>query len=78
MEAGRTWVQFPTAPPIEREIMATYQFICSNCEVTKDVVADITEKPVSPKCEKCDVEMQRKYGLQTIRFIGNGWGKDAR
>jgi len=58
--------------------MATYQFICSNCEVTKDVVADITEQPVTPECEQCKVEMQRKFGLQTIRFIGNGWGKDAR
>jgi putative FmdB family regulatory protein len=57
--------------------MATYQFICSNCGVTKEVVADINEQVPTPYCGVCELDMERKFGLQTIRFIGGGWGKDA-
>ena len=58
--------------------MATYQFICSNCEITKEVTAEINEQLEAPACSECKETMVRRFGLQTIRFIGNGWGKDAR
>ncbi len=58
--------------------MATYLFICSNCEVTKQVVAEITDEVKAPHCGLCELEMERKFGIQTIRFIGSGWGKDPK
>jgi predicted nucleic acid-binding Zn ribbon protein len=58
--------------------MATYLFICSNCGVTKQVVAEITETVPTPFCGLCELDMERKFGIQTIRFVGDGWGKDSR
>lgn len=58
--------------------MATYLFICSNCGVTKQVVADITDEVKAPYCGLCELDMERKFGIQTIRFIGGGWGKDSQ
>jgi putative FmdB family regulatory protein len=58
--------------------MPTYIYICTKCEATKEIVADITEDVPKPHCALCELEMERKFGLQTIRFIGGGWGKDAR
>ena len=58
--------------------MPTYLFMCSNCGTTKQIVAEITEEVPTQYCGLCELDMERKFGLQTIRFIGGGWGKDAR
>lgn len=58
--------------------MPTYVYSCPRCNAKADVVADITVEPEAPKCLKCDELMMRKYDWQTTRFIGGGWGKDAR
>jgi putative FmdB family regulatory protein len=58
--------------------MPTYNFICSNCGRTEQVFAEMTEEVPKPYCELCELDMERKFGLQTIRFVGGGWGKDAR
>jgi putative FmdB family regulatory protein len=58
--------------------MPTYVYACPRCAAKTDVVADITTEPETPKCLKCDELMMRKYDWQTTRFIGGGWGKDAR
>jgi predicted nucleic acid-binding Zn ribbon protein len=58
--------------------MPTYLYICSNCEVTKQIFADLNEEVKVPYCEICELNMVRRFGIQTIRFNGGGWGKDAR
>lgn len=58
--------------------MPTYNFECLDCKETETIVLSITEEIKSPNCPKCEKEMVRKFGLGTIRFIGGGWGKDAR
>lgn len=57
--------------------MPTYLYICSNCGVTEQIVAEITEEVQTPYCGLCELDMERKFGIQTIRFVGGGWGKDA-
>jgi len=59
-------------------LMPTYFYVCSNCEETKEVKAEIKNQPEAPNCNKCKELMVRRYGLQTVRFVGGGWGKDAR
>jgi len=58
--------------------MPTYLYICSNCGVTQQIIAEITEEVQTPFCGICAVDMESKNGIQTIRFVGGGWGKDAR
>ena len=57
--------------------MPVYLFVCSNCGVTQQVVADIKTEPEAPYCGICELVMVRKFGIQHIRFNGGGWGKDA-
>ena len=58
--------------------MPTYQFYCDNCDAEKQATFLITEEIEPPYCNNCEQDMVRQYGIQTIRFIGGGWGKDAR
>jgi predicted nucleic acid-binding Zn ribbon protein len=58
--------------------MPTYLYICSNCGVTKQIVAELNEEIKVPYCGLCELDMVRRFGIQTIRFNGGGWGKDAR
>lgn len=58
--------------------MPTYLFMCSNCGTTKQIVADITEEVPTAYCGICELDMERKFGVGSIRFNGGGWGKDAR
>lgn len=58
--------------------MPTYLYVCSNCGATENVVAEITEEVKAPYCGVCELDLVRQFGVQTIRFIGGGWGKDAR
>ena len=57
--------------------MPTYLYVCSNCGVTQQVVADLNTEPEAPTCGVCELVMERKFGIQHIRFNGGGWGKDA-
>jgi predicted nucleic acid-binding Zn ribbon protein len=58
--------------------MPSYLFMCSNCRVTQQVVAELDKEPEPPYCGLCELIMVRKFGIQNIRFNGGGWGKDAR
>jgi len=57
--------------------MASYDYKCQLCLETKTIVISITEQPETPKCSTCQTDMARTFGMQTIIFKGNGWGKDA-
>ena len=57
--------------------MPTYVFICSNCGVTQQVIADIEEEVKTPYCGLCELDMERRFGLGAVKFMGLGWGKDA-
>jgi putative FmdB family regulatory protein len=56
--------------------MPVYLFMCSNCEIETVVTADINDATPKPECKSCQIPLDRKFGLQTIRFMGSGWGKD--
>ncbi|NBQ98632.1 MAG: hypothetical protein EBU12_10545 [Microbacteriaceae bacterium] len=72
----RSRVQFSTAPQ-EGNLMPTYDYKCSTCEATVSQTKTLSEAETTPICVKCDKAMDRVFGLQTIIFRGNGWGKDA-
>lgn len=57
--------------------MPTYKYQCPKCSQIEVAVRQINDKDVAPQCPICDIQMIRQYGIQTIRFIGGGWGKDA-
>ena len=57
--------------------MPTYVFMCSNCGVTQQVIADIEEEVKTPYCGLCELDMERRFGLGAVKFMGLGWGKDA-
>ncbi len=57
--------------------MATYNYKCPKCEVTKEVAYPITESPVI-MCETCESEMNKVFSAPQVTFKGGGWGKDAR
>jgi len=57
--------------------MASYEYACALCLEVKTIIASINETPEIPKCSTCDTDMVRRFGMQTIIFKGNGWGKDA-
>jgi len=56
--------------------MAQYVFICPKCETETVIVSGINDATPEPACETCEVKLERKFGIQTIRFMGSGWGKD--
>jgi putative FmdB family regulatory protein len=58
--------------------MPAYKYQCTDCNEIEVMVYELHEVHTAPLCPKCDKEMVRLFGLQTIRFIGGGWGKDAR
>ena len=57
--------------------MPAYKYQCVDCNEIEVMVFEINETHTPPLCLKCNKEMVRLFGLQTIRFIGGGWGKDA-
>jgi putative FmdB family regulatory protein len=57
--------------------MPNYVFYCNNCDAEKSITVQITEQIETPYCHDCEQDMIRQFGIQTIRFIGGGWGKDA-
>jgi predicted nucleic acid-binding Zn ribbon protein len=57
--------------------MPSYLFMCSNCGITQQVISDLNSEPEAPFCGLCELVMERKFGIQNIRFNGTGWGKDA-
>lgn len=56
--------------------MPAYLFICSNCGVTQQVVAELQDEPKAPVCGLCELVMDRKYGWGATRFLGSGWAKN--
>jgi putative FmdB family regulatory protein len=58
--------------------MPTYVYACPRCAAKAEIIATLSQEIEAPKCSKCDELMMRKYDWQTTRFIGGGWGKDAR
>jgi len=56
--------------------MPAYLFICSNCGVTQQVVAELQDDPKAPVCGLCELVMDRKYGWGATRFLGSGWAKN--
>ena len=42
--------------------MSKATFICSECDLTKDVNFEVGTKPETPHCDKCGMEMKRKFG----------------
>ena len=58
--------------------MPAYKYQCTDYNEIEVMIFELHEKHKIPLCPKCDKEMVRLFGLQTIRFIGGGWGKDAR
>jgi putative FmdB family regulatory protein len=57
--------------------MATYDYRCEKCDITKQVAYPINEDPVII-CDDCTLEMNKVFSAPQITFRGGGWGKDAR
>jgi putative FmdB family regulatory protein len=57
--------------------MPNYVFYCDNCDAEKSITVQINDEIEPPYCNNCEQDMTRQFGIQTIRFIGGGWGKDA-
>jgi len=55
--------------------MPIYHYHCQTCDFKLADNRPITEES-KPLCGNCKTEMQRSFGVQTIIFKGNGWGKD--
>jgi putative FmdB family regulatory protein len=58
--------------------MPTYKYHCVDCSESKIMIFEINAEHTIPLCPKCEKPMVRLFGLQTIRFIGSGWGKDPK
>jgi predicted nucleic acid-binding Zn ribbon protein len=56
--------------------MPVYLFICPNCGVTQQIVAELNEELKAPTCGLCELEMERKFGWGATRFLGSGWAKN--
>lgn len=56
--------------------MPAYLFICPNCGVTQQVVAELQDEPKPPVCGLCELVMERKFGWGATRFLGSGWAKN--
>lgn len=54
--------------------MPTYEYKCSKCETTFEVVQKITEDPVS-KCSECGGKVERLINATNFILKGNGWYK---
>jgi len=57
--------------------MPSYNFVCPECGATFIVVQALSADIPKPKCKVCKIELIRVFGIQTIKFNGTGWGKDA-
>ena len=56
-------------------VMPIYHYHCQKCDFKLVDNRPIGEE-AKPICGNCKTEMQRSFGVQTIIFKGNGWGKD--
>jgi putative FmdB family regulatory protein len=59
--------------------MPTYDYICSNCGKTTEVIHSISGSAPSA-CPACGVEgsMTKAFNPPTIHFKGSGWAKKDR
>ena len=56
--------------------MPTYQFECKSCEQTISELVPLNEELKTPKCLKCQEDMQRIFAIPSVTFRGSGWGSD--
>jgi putative FmdB family regulatory protein len=56
--------------------MPTYQFECKTCEQTISELVPLNEELKTPKCLKCQENMQRIFAIPSVTFRGSGWGSD--
>ena len=59
--------------------MPTYDYICSNCGKTTEIVHSISGSPPSA-CPACGAEgtLRKAFNPPTIHFKGSGWAKKDR
>ena len=56
--------------------MPTYSYKCSKCDESASETLSIQEVAITPSCSKCDIPMNRVFGVASIQFKGSGWGRD--
>jgi putative FmdB family regulatory protein len=53
--------------------MPIYQYQCTDCTETSDVVRGINENTPDPICNKCNVTLKRVYSNIGVAFKGSGF-----
>lgn len=54
--------------------MPTYTYVCKECEMQSvSITRGINEQEQVPVCISCGHRMIREYGLNAIKFSGNGF-----
>lgn len=53
--------------------MPTYDYKCRDCTATASISTSIDKQVSIPICAKCQAEMVRDFGFQSVQFKGNGF-----
>lgn len=53
--------------------MATYEYICKNCETKLTELRSISEPEPTHMCETCGNKMNKVYSIGAVTFNGSGF-----
>lgn len=53
--------------------MPVYQYKCTGCEQTTDVVRGINDSAPDPSCKTCNLQLKRVYSSVGVTFNGSGF-----
>ena len=53
--------------------MATYEYICKECNQTINISRGINDKEEIPKCLACNIDYTRVYSNVGVTFNGSGF-----
>jgi putative FmdB family regulatory protein len=57
----------------EGKVVATYEYVCRNCDNTMTVARPITDPDPGYFCGTCGHQMNKSYSIGTIKFNGSGF-----
>lgn len=53
--------------------MPTYEYVCIECDLSKDLVRSVDDRDNPVVCESCGYLMNRTYSPTPIQFKGPGF-----
>ena len=53
--------------------MPTYQYVCIECDLSKDLQRSVDDRDEQTLCDKCGYKMNRAWNSPTITFNGSGF-----